>query len=66
MVPITDPQADARGTAHQRTAIEGPPEDASNPGPPLAQRLVWFVVLWVGGLAVTAGLAYVLRTLLFL
>lgn len=43
--------------------IEGPPEEG-DARPPLGQRLVWFVVLWVGGLAAVAAVAYALRALI--
>ena len=32
---------------------------------PLGERLLWFAGLWLGGLAVTAAVAYGLRALLF-
>ena len=40
--------------------IEGPPEAGEVP-PPLGKRLLWFVALWVGGLAAVAAVAYALR-----
>lgn len=43
--------------------IEGPPEEGE-PKRPLAQRLVWFVLLWLGGLAAVAAAAYGLRALI--
>ena len=43
--------------------IEGPPE-ADEPRRPLASRLKWFVLLALGGLAATAGVAYALRAML--
>ncbi len=43
--------------------IEGPPEEGEAPRP-LGQRLLWFVVLWVGGLAAVAAAAYGLRALI--
>lgn len=43
--------------------IEGPPEDGEAPRP-LGKRLLWFAVLWVGGLAAVAGAAYGLRALI--
>ena len=33
---------------------------------PFGRRLAWFVLLYAAGLAVTAGLVYGLRALLFL
>lgn len=30
----------------------------------LGRKLLWFIVLWVGGLTATAGLAYGMRSLL--
>jgi hypothetical protein len=43
--------------------IEGPP-DESDPRPPLGSRLVWFVLLWMGGAAAVAAVAYALRALI--
>jgi hypothetical protein len=40
--------------------IEGPPEEGEAPRP-LGKRLLWFAVLWVGGLVVVAAVAYALR-----
>lgn len=35
---------------------------ADSPGPgPLWKRLLWFVVLWLGGLAAVSALAWLLR-----
>ena len=43
--------------------IEGPPEEGEKRRP-LGNRLLWFVVLWVGGVAVVAAVAYTLRALI--
>jgi hypothetical protein len=43
--------------------IEGPPE-AGEMKQPLGRRLLWFVVLWVGGLLAVAAIAYGLRALI--
>ena len=43
--------------------IEGPPREG-DPSPPLLTRLKWFILLALGGLVATAGLAYALRALL--
>ena len=43
--------------------IEGPPEEGAAPRP-LGKRLVWFVILWIGGLAAVAAVAYALRALI--
>lgn len=43
--------------------IEGPPEPGDAPRP-LGKRLLWFVVLWVGGLLSVAAVAYSLRALI--
>ncbi len=43
--------------------IEGPPEDGEAPRP-LGKRLMWFVALWCGSLAVVAAVAYSLRALI--
>jgi len=40
--------------------IEGPPEEGEEKRP-LSRRLMWFVVLWVGSVAVVAAVAYALR-----
>ena len=32
---------------------------------PLARRLIWFAILWAGGVAAVATLAFVLRLFLF-
>ena len=48
-----------------RFTIEGPPEGGDQPRP-LRRRLLWFVVLWFAGLAVTATTAYLLRAALFI
>ncbi len=48
-----------------RFTIEGPPKDGDPPRP-LRMRLLWFAALWIGGLAATAALAYILRALLFI
>ena len=43
--------------------IEGPPEDGEAPRP-LGERVLWFVVLWIGSLAAVAAVAYALRSLI--
>lgn len=43
--------------------IEGPPEEDEAPKP-LGKRMLWFVALWVGSLAVVAAVAYALRALI--
>lgn len=43
--------------------IEGPPEEGEQLRP-LGKRLLWFAVLWVGGLASVAAVAYALRALI--
>lgn len=43
--------------------IEGPPEPGEAPRS-LGKRLLWFVVLWFGGLIAVAGVAYALRALI--
>ncbi len=43
--------------------IEGPPEEGEA-RPPLSKSLVWFVVLWIGSLAVVAAVAYALRAMI--
>ncbi|HEX8899818.1 hypothetical protein [Vitreimonas sp.] len=43
--------------------IEGPPEEGEAPKP-LGKRMLWFVALWVGSLAVVAAVAYALRALI--
>lgn len=43
--------------------IEGPPEPG-DPKQPLGKSLLWFVVLWVGGLGAVAIAAYSLRALI--
>lgn len=43
--------------------IEGPPE-AGEPARPLGKKLIWFAVLWVGGAASVAAVAYALRALI--
>jgi len=43
--------------------IEGPPEPG-DPKQPLGKSLIWFVALWVGGLAAVAAVAYALRALI--
>ncbi len=43
--------------------IEGPPEEGE-PKRPLGRSLIWFVALWVGGLASVAVVAYALRALI--
>jgi len=43
--------------------IEGPPEEGEAPRP-LRKKLLWFVVLWVGGLSAVAAVAYALRALI--
>ena len=48
-----------------RLIIEGPPEGGEPPRP-LRSKLLWFVALWMGGLAATAALAYLLRAALFI
>lgn len=46
-----------------RPIIEGPPE-AGEAKQPLGKRLLWFVALWLGGLAAVAAVAYALRALI--
>ena len=48
-----------------RFTIEGPPEGGEPPRP-LRSRLLWFAALWIGGLAATAAVAYLLRAALFI
>lgn len=48
-----------------RFTIEGPPE-SSDPPRPTGRKLLWFAALWLSGLVVTAGVAYLLRSALFL
>jgi len=43
--------------------IEGPPEEGEARRP-LGNRLVWFVVLWVGSLGAVAAIAYALRAVI--
>jgi hypothetical protein len=43
--------------------IEGPPEPG-DPRPPLGKSLIWFIALWVGGLAAVSIVAYSLRALI--
>jgi hypothetical protein len=43
--------------------IEGPPEPG-DPQRPLGRRLLWFIVLWIAGVAATAAAAYALRALI--
>lgn len=43
--------------------IEGPPE-GGEPKRPLGRSLMWFVALWIGGLASVAAVAYALRALI--
>lgn len=43
-----------------------PPPESGVPEPGLLRRLGWFVALCAAGVAVTAGLAYALRALLFI
>ncbi|HVZ99001.1 MAG TPA: DUF2474 domain-containing protein [Caulobacterales bacterium] len=43
--------------------IEGPPEGDA-PAPPLAKRLGWFVLIWVGSLVAVGAAAYGLRALI--
>ena len=43
--------------------IEGPPEE-SEPRRPLGKKLLWFIALWAGSLAVVAAVAYSLRALI--
>lgn len=47
-----------------RPIIEGPPEEGEAPRP-LAEKLLWFVALWVGSAAMVAIVAYALRAFLF-
>jgi hypothetical protein len=46
-----------------RPIIEGPP-GPEEPRPPLRMRLLWFALLWIGGAASVAAIAYALRALL--
>jgi hypothetical protein len=49
-------------------ALNGAPADAEEvrlAERPLGERLLWFAGLWLGGLLVTAAIAYGLRALLF-
>ncbi len=46
-----------------RPIIEGPPEPGEAKQP-LGKRLLWFVALWLGGLAAVAAVAYSLRALI--
>jgi hypothetical protein len=41
--------------------MAGGPDADGRPGPPLATRLLWFVALWLAGVAVVAVLALALR-----
>ena len=43
--------------------IEGPPEEGEARRP-LGERVLWFVVLWIGSLAAVAAVAYALRSLI--
>jgi len=43
--------------------IDGPPPPGEPPAP-VGRRLAWFAALWVLGLVVTAGAAYLLRALI--
>jgi hypothetical protein len=43
-----------------------PPAEPGAPRAPLSRRLLWFAGLWLGGLGVTAAVAYTLRALPFL
>lgn len=47
----------------KRPTIEGPPEPG-DPKQPLGKSLLWFAVLWVGGLGAVAIAAYSLRALI--
>ncbi len=38
---------------------------ATTDTPQLARRLIWFAILWAGGVAAVAALAFVLRLFLF-
>lgn len=48
-----------------RFTIEGPPE-GDEPPRPLRSKLLWFAALWIGGLVMTAMVAYLLRAALFI
>jgi hypothetical protein len=37
---------------------------ATTEAPPLARRLIWFAILWVGGVAAVAALAFFIRLFL--
>ena len=38
---------------------------ATTETPRFARRLIWFAILWVGGVAAVAAVAFVLRLFLF-
>jgi hypothetical protein len=44
--------------------MAGRPDGGSRPEPPLGRRLIWFVVLWLAGVAAVAAVALVIRQLL--
>jgi hypothetical protein len=46
-----------------RLTIDGPPEEG-DAKQSLGKKLLWFVVLWCGSLAVVAAVAYALRALI--
>jgi hypothetical protein len=46
-----------------RDIIEGPPEEGED-RPPLGRRVMWFVLLALGGTTATAMVAYGLRAML--
>ncbi|MDB2437421.1 hypothetical protein N9W89_01780 [Hellea sp.] len=43
-----------------------PPPDAHEPPKPLLSRMMWMAIFMLSGVAVVAGSAYFLRSLLFL
>ncbi|TNE66143.1 MAG: DUF2474 domain-containing protein [Alphaproteobacteria bacterium] len=42
--------------------MAGPSEEGDHK--PLGQKLLWFVALWLGGVAVVAGAGYAIRLVL--
>ena len=46
-----------------RHIIEGPPE-RDEAKPPLGKRLMWFVAIWIGSVAVVGAVTYALRALI--